>query len=275
MAAELAVNLEAALQPFVAASDQNLGHLEAEVLRQTREMQRRAVEAGAQAKADATPPCCPVCHQRLTRRTHGPARTFRTRFGPVPLRRTRGWCRRCRKWRFAADAALGLEDSAGSSPAVQELAAVLASKMPVEEAAKVLAHLTGVKLSAATLHREARRQGERAQLVRQRLDAQAATASPTQLELSLEPYPMILELDAGNLRGRDAWGQTAQGRRRGEALPRWPWVWTGTVFRLDQRGCPAGGRPVIRQRGFVATRPGLDALREQLHAEALRRGWGR
>jgi len=31
---------------------------------------------------------------------------------------------------------LGLEDSAGASPAVQELAALLASKMPVEETAR-------------------------------------------------------------------------------------------------------------------------------------------
>ena len=31
---------------------------------------------------------------------------------------------------------------------------------------------------------------------------------------------------------------------------------------------------MISQRGFVATRQGLDALREQLHAEALRRGLG-
>jgi len=38
VAAERAVNLEAAAQQFVAASDPNLGHLEAEVLRQTREL---------------------------------------------------------------------------------------------------------------------------------------------------------------------------------------------------------------------------------------------
>jgi len=53
VAAELAVNLEAAIQQFVAAVDQNLGHLEAEVLRQTRELQRRAVEASA-ASSPAT-----------------------------------------------------------------------------------------------------------------------------------------------------------------------------------------------------------------------------
>jgi hypothetical protein len=35
VAAELAVHLEAATQEFIAASDQNLGHLEVEVQRQT------------------------------------------------------------------------------------------------------------------------------------------------------------------------------------------------------------------------------------------------
>jgi hypothetical protein len=276
MAAELAVNLEQAAQQFVAAGDQNLGHLETEVARQTQELQRWAVESGAQAKADATPPACPVCGQRLTRLSHGHERTFRTRFGPVTLRRTRGYCRRCKKWRFPADAVLGLEESAGASPAVQELAALLASKMPVGEAAAVLEHLTGVKLPAATLHRQARRQGERAQSVRQALDAQAATApaATRQMELSLEPYQMIIELDAWNIRERDDWGRTARLRRRGEQPQRWHWVWTGTVFRLDQRSRTAGGRAVISQRGFAATRQGLDALREQLHAEAWRRGLG-
>lgn len=274
LAAELAGRLEAAAHAFVAADDENLGHLETEVARQTQELQRQAVERGAQAKADATPPACPVCGQPLTRLSPGHARTFRTRFGPVTLRRSRGYCRRCRKWRFPADTALGLADSAGCSPAVQELAALLASKMPVSEATAVLTHLTGVKLPATTLHRQARRQGQRAQTVRQRLDAQAATASASQLELSLEPYQMILELDAWNLRERDAWGRTDRLRRQGREPARWHGVWTGTVFRLDQRGRTAAGRPVISQRGVVATRQGLEALREQLHAEALRRGLG-
>jgi hypothetical protein len=274
VAAELAAHLLAALPAFAAAADQNLGHLETEVARQTQELQRRAVEAGAQAKADATPAACPVCRQPLTRLSHGHARTFRTRFGPVTLRRTRGYCRRCKRWRFPADAVLGLEDSAGCSPAVQEAAALLASQMPVEQAAALLEHLTGVKLPATTLHRQARRQGQRAQSVRQALDAQAAPAPPAQLELSLEPYQLVIELDAWNLRERDDWGRTAGLRRRGQEPSRWHWVWTGTVFRLDHLGRTAGGRPVISQRGFVATRQGLDALREQLHAEALRRGLG-
>ena len=63
-------------------------------------------------------------------------------------------------------------------------------------------------------------------------------------------------------------------RRQGREPERWHWVYPGTCFRLDHRGQSAGGRPIITQRGFVATRAGLDALREQLHAEALRRGLG-
>ncbi len=39
-------------------------------------------------------------------------------------------------------------------------------------------------------------------------------------------------------------------------------------------GSDGGGQPVIRQRGFAAMRQGLDVLREQLRAEALRRGGG-
>src|SRR5262245_24758776 len=36
----------------------------------------------------------------------------------------------------------------------------------------------------------------------------------------------------------------------------------------------AADRPVIAQRGLVATRQGIEGLRTQLHAEALRRGLG-
>jgi hypothetical protein len=153
------------------------------------------------------------------------------------------------------------------------MAALLASKMPVEDASAVLEHLTGVKLPRATLDREARRQGERAQRLRTQLDRQAATEK-NQFELTLEPYQMIIQLDAWNIRERDAWGQSGALRRAGREPERWHWVYTGTCFRLDHRGQSAGGRPVITQRGFVATRAGLDALREQLHAEALRRGLG-
>jgi hypothetical protein len=255
------------------ASDQSLGHLEVQAARDVQDLLRAALERGAQAKADATPPLCPVCRQKLTRLSADQPRTFESRYGSITVKRTRGYCKRCRKWRVPADTALGLEESAGYSPAVQEMAALLASKMPVEEASAVLEHLTGVKLPRATLDREARRQGERAQAVRTELDRQAAAQKP-QLELTLEPYQMIIQMDAWNIRERDGWGQSAALRRQGKEPERWHWVYTGTVFRLDHRGHTAAGRPVISERGFVATRQGIDALRQQLHAEALRRGLG-
>jgi len=273
LAARTAVALEASLTRFQAVGTQNLGHLEIQVVHDVQELQRTTTQRAAQAKADATPPRCPDCGLPLTRCSAGHARTFQTRFGDITIQRTRGYCKRCRKWRTPADSALGLEDTAGYSPAVQAMAALAASKLPVAEASVVLEQLAGVSLPPATLDREAKRQGQRAQRLRTQLDQQAA-AGHKQLELVLEPYQLIIQLDAWNIRERDAWGQTATFRRCGHEPERWHWVYTGTVFRLDQRGETAGGRPVIVQRGYVFTRQGLEALREQVHAEALRRGLG-
>src|SRR5712692_309464 len=273
LAARAACALEHSIQRFTLAGDQNLGHLEVQAAQAVQHLLREAVQRGAQAKADATPPRCPVCQRPLSRLSVDHPRTFDTRFGVITVKRTRGYCQRCRKWRVPADAALGLEETAGYSPGVQAMAALLASKMPVEDASLVLEHLTGIKLPRATLDREARRQGQRAQRLRTQLDQRATTHSK-QLELTLEPYQMIIQMDAWNIRERDDWGKSAAVRRRGQEPERWHWVYTGTCFRLDQRGRTAGGRPVIVERGVVATRAGIDGLREQLHAEALRRGLG-
>jgi hypothetical protein len=275
-AARLAETLENEVRAFLSASDQNLGDIELEIEQQSRELLRQAAEKAAQKKADLTPPICPVCQQPLSQVSADHQRSFECKFGTITLGRSRGYCKRCRKWRFPADSVLGLEETAGYSPRVQEMAALLASKMPVSEASAVLEHLTGVKLPRATLDREARRQGERARKVRRQADEQACGLGPKSAhpELVLEPYQMIIQLDAWNIRERDQWGQTKALRRRGQEPERWHWVYTGTCFRLDHRGQTAGGRPVISERGFVATREGIEGLREQLHAEALRRGLG-
>jgi len=276
MAARLADALEQDVRDFLVASDQNLGDIEVQIEQQSRELLRVAAEKAAQKKAHLTPPVCPVCRQRLRRVTEDHRRSFDCKFGTITIARSRGYCKRCHKWHFPADTALGLEETAGYSPRVQEMVALLASKMPVGEASAVLEHLTGVRMPRATLDREARRQGQRAQQLRRKLDEQACAAPPrwAQPELVLEPYQMIIELDAWNIRERDQWGETERLRRGGREPERWHWVYTGTCFRLDHRGKTQGGRPVISQRGFVATRAGIDALREQLHAEAMRRGLG-
>ena len=269
--------LTSGLRRSVAASDHTLGHLEEEIHRQTCAVERALLEEAAQQKADHAPPLCPVCGHQLTRRTRGHARTFTTRFGDITVRRRRGWCRRCRGYFFPADHALGLADSGGHSPGVQEAAALLVSKMPVADAADVLERLTGLPVPRATLGRLARRQGQRAEQKRAQLDAQMRTGAGAAQQGPAPPAPFtqVIEVDAWNIRERDAWGQTQALRAQGRTPERWHWVYGGTCFTLNQRAQTEGGRAEIVSRGYVMTRGGLDALRAQIHAEALRHHLGR
>ena len=164
--------LQAGLSRSIEASDQTMGHLEEEILQKTRELERAVLEEASQKKADLTPPVCPICGNKLSRVTQGHERTYQTRFGEVKIRRARGWCRRCKCWRFPADHVLGLAEAGSCSPGVQEMAALAVSKLPVAEASAVIERLTGVKLSRATLDREARRQGRKAEDKRQEMDEQ-------------------------------------------------------------------------------------------------------
>ena len=266
----------------VCAADQNLGHLEEELLRGGHEVFRQMLEKAAQQKADAAPPLCPHCQNKLSRLSAGHWTTLQTRFGSIRVQRVRGYCRRCRKWRFAADAVLGLPEEGTQSPAVQEMAALTVSKMPATEAEQVVERLAGVKISAATLGRAARQQGQRAQRQREQLDQKMSTPEgraqqdrDLQLQLPLEPFTLVIELDAWNIRERDDWGRSDTLRAQGQEPSRWHWAYGGTCFRLDHRGQSAGGRPVILSRGYVMTRGGVDALKEQLWAQAMRHGLGR
>jgi len=270
------------MQRCVNRAEENLGHLEEQLLRGGHELMRQMLEKAAQAKAAAVPPRCPECGQPLHRVSGGHGTTIQTRFGEIRVARARGFCRRCRKWRFPADAALGLPVEGTQSPAVQEIAALTVSKMPAAEAEQVVERLVGTKISAATLGRQARQQGQRAQEKRANLDRQmnGPEGCPQQdrdlqMQLALEPFTLVIELDAWNIRERDDWGHSAQKRAQGEEPPRWHWVYGGTCFRLGHRGETAGGRATISSRGYVMTRGGIEALREQLWAEASRRGLGR
>lgn len=268
--------LTAGLNRSIPNTNQTMGDLEREILQQTQGLERKLLEEASQKKADDSPPVCPVCGQKLSRVTHGHERTYQTRFGPVTIRRSRGWCKRCKVWRFPADHALGLEETGSASPSVQEMAALMASKMPVAEASKVIEHLTGVKLPTATLDREARRQGQRAERKRKEMDEQmrAGQGFKQCVPVGRQPFTLVIEIDAWNIRERDHWGQSERQRAKGMEPERWHWVYGGTCFRLDQRTQTAGGRAIISSRGTVMTRGGIDALREQLYAECLRQGAG-
>ncbi|HXZ32941.1 MAG TPA: ISKra4 family transposase [Terriglobales bacterium] len=275
-----ALQMEASLEQTIQCADDGMGHLEEQLSVGTLELQRQALERAAQAKVDATPPKCPVCGRALVRKERGHERSVQTRFGPVKLRRTRGWCRYCQQWRFPADAALRLDQTSTASPAVQEAAAMLVAQMPVADAAVILERLTGVKWSPSTLDREARRQGRRAEQQRDELNSAladweqlvaTAQAQAARGSASAQPFTLVIEIDAWNIRERDGWGRTAALRQAGQAPARWHWVYGATVFRLDQRGETDGGRPMISERGSVMTRRGVDGLRELLWGEAVRR----
>jgi hypothetical protein len=271
--------LTAGLNRSIKASDQTLGHIEEEIARRTCDLERTVAEEVAQKKADQVPPHCPKCAAKLSRLTQGHERTIQTRFGPIKISRTRGWCRRCKEWQFPADQALGIESGGSASPSVQEMAALVGSKMPITEARAVIQRLTGVELPRATLDREARRQGKRATAKREELDQQMRTVGgaaqqiePRQPGQLAEPFTLVIELDAWNIRERDDWGQSAKRRAAGQEPQRWHWVYGGTCFRLSQRVRTTSNRPMILSRGFVMTRAGIDGLREQIFAESSRHG---
>jgi len=101
------------------------------------------------------------------------------------------------------------------------------------------------------------------------------------MQLSSKPPPVTTGVRVVFIGGRlehsraRRLGLTEQLREQGNEPTRWHWAYGGTCFRLSQRGETAGARPVILSRGFVMTRGGVDALREQLRAEAMRLGLGR
>jgi hypothetical protein len=267
-------DLDGRLARLQAHPEHGLGFLEETVRQSTLQLQRQIVERAMQAKADAVDENCPRCQTALREKKRHVAKTIRAYCGPVQLTRTHGWCPQCEHWCFPADHALGLAADSTASPLVQEMCALLVSKMPAEQAEPVSARVAGLPLSRSTLAREAQRQGERAQEERRQLVAQPAPTlpRPTGLDQPPRPFTLIIQLDAWNIRERDHWGQTPAWRQRAEELNRWHWVYTGTAFRLEQRGRQGKHRAVITERSYVATRQGIGALMEQLHAEAMRRG---
>ncbi len=269
----------ARLRTVACQSGTNLGHLDVALTEELRSLGAPLLGEAAQIQAAATPLICPTCQQSLLREAKHCARQVTTTVGPVWLTRDYGWCPQCHQWHFPADVRWGLHPKASASPRVQEIAAESVLKMPCAQAHQSLPRLGGCPLSAAGLHREALRQGARALAIRQEdLDLTTTPQGVAQLSRqapsSPQPFVLIIQMDAWNIRERTDWGRTEALRKQGQEPVRWHWVYTATIFRLDQRGHTAGRRPVITERGYVATRAGLESFERQVYAEALRRGLG-
>jgi hypothetical protein len=269
---------ETELSALLQTSHPTLGHLEELLEAQARKLMLPILATAARNLADRQPFECPICHQPLLAEARKRQRSPDTVFGSFALKRDYGWCSTCARYWHPADHALGLQPQAPASPRVQEIAALMSLRAPYAQAAKDAKRLTGLALKASCLHREAQRQGQRAIQCRQQdIDLSHTPAGVAELSArsntsKLGPFTLIIEIDAWNIRERDDWGRTNKLRRKGRVPERWHWVFTATIFRLDQRGQTHGGRRVISQRGYVVTRQTLESFTQMLYVEALLRG---
>jgi polyhydroxyalkanoate synthesis regulator phasin len=265
--------------------EQGLGFIEEHIRQATLRLQCLLVQKAMQDKANAVDEKCPDCQGRLSDKKRRVPRWIDAYCGKVKLVRTHGWCPHCQQWVFPADRVLGLREDSTASPLVQEMCALLVSKMPAEQAEALSLRVTGRRLSRSTLGREAQRQGDSALQVRQQLVAAPVwVAPPAQAKAAaaadqpVEPFTLVIQIDAWNIRERDHWGQTQKRRRQNQEVDRdrWHWVYTATCFRLNHR-CTKGRfknklRALITERSYVATRGGVPALMQQLYYEARARG---
>jgi hypothetical protein len=269
---------QARLQTIAQHPEHNLGHIEEALATAAKEPLRLLAQRAAQAKANATPCQCSECHQDL-KDQRLLSRGIDSRFGHFVVWRRYGWCPQCETWCFPADYALGLAKKATASPYLQEICALLVTKMPSEQAVAIAQRL-GLDLTRCLLHQETHRQGLKAEARRSQSVAQLSTWDQIQQwardtdGTPSQPFTLVIQIDAWNIRERDDWGQTQALREQNKKLERWHWVFMATVFRLDHRGQTAGERSVISQRGYVSTRLGLEAFTAQIHREALQRGLG-
>jgi hypothetical protein len=261
--------------------EQGMGFIEEHIRQATLRLQCLLVQKTMQDKANLVEEKCPDCGRPLHDKKRRVVRWIDAYCGRVKLARTHGWCPHCEHWVFPADRALGLRADSTASPMVQEMCALLVSKMPAEQAEALSVRVAGRRLSRSTLGREAQRQGEQAIGVRQKLVEALVVQTPAAqvpagLDQPPEPFTLVIQFDAWNIRERDYWGQTKQQRRKDPKFDRWHWVYTATCFRLSHR-CKKGRcrnklRAIITQRSYVATRGGIEALMKQIYYEARARG---
>jgi hypothetical protein len=260
-----------------AMNGSDMGALEKLIEESVKELARPILRYGAQLVSDQQEMRCPDCGSELLVEEHERERTVNTVFGEIEIKRSYGLCKHCKKRIYPADHTLGLQVRSPASPRVQEISSLAVLRTPAGRAPEDVRRMTGLDIGASTLHREARRQGDRALGLRE-ADVTLSNTLKGVKELSKRaqvpdsPYTLVIEIDAWNIRERDCWGETEELRKKGEDPSRWHWVYSGTIFRMDQRGKTASGRAVITERGYVATRQGVEALEKQLYAEALQRG---
>ena len=190
-----------------------MGVLEKELEKAGAVYQRLALERLVQERAGQVPEQCPRCSGPLTVEARQRSREVRSKFGKLRFARAYGYCKACGDWQYPADLALALQERAPSSPRVQEICALTALRDPAVNVQQDIRRLAGIDMDPSCIHREARRQGVRAQALRD-MEALLAGKQEGMAELAArasvpqEPFTLVIQMDAWNIRERDDWGRT-------------------------------------------------------------------
>jgi len=198
----------------------DMGTIEKAVDRLSLQCRRRALQCLVQQQAARQDLNCPRCGAALLVQANHRLRHVHACFGSIQFTRAYGFCPGCGDYFYPADAALGLQARAPASPRVQELCALTALRAPAGQAQEDVRRLTGIDLDPSTLHREARRQGQRALARRDRDEQMTQTPSgiaqlASRALLMPSRFTLVIEIDAWNIRERDNWGKTQALRKAG------------------------------------------------------------
>jgi len=251
------------------------GQIEAKLAANSQTLLRETCREVLQSQADGCSPHCPVCGAKL-QNVEQAERTILTQWGEVTIRRAYGRCPRCKRYVAPADAALGLEASSQTSPALEEKLCWLATQMPPVQAAEIIEHLTGQAVSPSRIDRLAQKKGKEVLKEREE-DRQKAMEPGTRIDFSQghrrwdEPaeFVLIIMIDAWMVRERDDWGHTEALLKEGIQPQRWHEVKSARIFRLDQRAQTQSGRAILLASHMVATRQGPGDFSELLYTEAV------
>lgn len=149
-----------------AGNDPNMGVLEKKLEQMAKPYLRVALERLVQERAGNVATRCPRCDTVLQVEARMRRRKINTKFGKITLARAYGYCETCHAWQYPADAALALQERATASPCVQEICALTTLRDPAINVQEDTHRMTGIDMDPACIHREARRQGERALALR-------------------------------------------------------------------------------------------------------------
>jgi len=229
-------------------------------------LMRQVLEA--RAAQPVSWPHCEACGRRL--RSKGWARRQWTGVvGTLKWQRRVGRCPSgCNIGQVAPlDRALGLEAYARTSVGLKERACLLAVLVPFDLAARLLARLTAVEVSAGGIWSWVQARGCQAIVQLDKELARLAAGEPPAPEVlaaEVAALPLMLGADGVKVPFR------AHGGHPGGAIA-WREVKVGVLARFDQR-VQESGKPVftLKQRRVVAVLGNIEALKPRLWLEALR-----